>query len=230
MTVALDAVVQLRNAQRTFPGPPQVHALRDASLSIRRGEYVAITGPSGSGKSTLLNLIGLLDRPTSGTYHLDGVDTAHMRANQRAALRGQRIGFVFQSFHLMTLRTVTENVALSMVYQGLNRKIRNQRAREVLESVGLAHRLDTVAGVLSGGEKQRVAIARSLASGPSLLLCDEPTGNLDTCNAETILELLTNIHQSGQTILVITHDPHVASHASRQVRIVDGVLSEVNVQ
>jgi putative ABC transport system ATP-binding protein len=217
-------VVQMVGVRRTFAGPPEVLAIREVDLTIGGGEYLSIVGPSGSGKSTLLHLLGLLDSPTGGTYHLDGVDTASLPDRRRAVLRGERIGFVFQSFHLLDHRTVLENVALSMVYVGVARRERMARARVALERVGLGHRIDFAPTTLSGGERQRVAIARALVAQPSLLLADEPTGNLDTGNAAAILELFDELHQDGMTLAVITHDEQVSRRAQRQVRIIDGTL------
>lgn len=185
-----------------------------------------MVGPSGSGKSTFLNIAGLLDAPTEGRYLLDGIDTGALRDGDRTALRGRRIGFVFQSFHLLPHRSARENVQLAMVYNDTPRGERAGRAREALEQVGLGHRLDAAPTRLSGGERQRVAIARALVSRPSLLLCDEPTGNLDSKNAESVLVLLEELHRSGMTVLVITHDPAVAARGARTVAIRDGVLRE----
>ncbi len=217
--------IRLRGAERVYAGTPPVHALRPVTLEIARGEYVAVVGPSGSGKSTLLNLLGLLDRPTGGSYELDGADTSDMSEAERTALRGSRIGFVFQSFHLLPYRSALENVLLGLVYGGHDRRRRLAMAREAIAQVGLEHRADALPTTMSGGERQRVAIARALVNQPSLLLCDEPTGNLDTTTAATILRLLAEIHASGQTVLVITHDPVVARSAERTVTIRDGVLS-----
>ncbi|MFD2008747.1 ABC transporter ATP-binding protein [Streptomyces narbonensis] len=219
-------VVEFRQVGLTYPGPPPVQALRPCELTLHHGEFVAVVGPSGSGKSTFLNVAGLLDAPTEGTYRLDGIDTAALSDGDRTALRGRRIGFVFQAFHLMPHRSATENVMLSMVYSAVPRAERRSRAREALARVGLAHRVDALPGRLSGGERQRVAIARALAGRPSLLLCDEPTGNLDSGNAETVLALLGELHASGMTVVVITHDSEVAARAGRTVTIRDGVLSE----
>ncbi|MFE2555130.1 ABC transporter ATP-binding protein [Streptomyces sp. NPDC059352] len=218
--------MEFRRVGLTYPGPPPVQALRPCELAVERGEFVAVVGPSGSGKSTFLNVAGLLDAPTEGTYLLDGIDTAELPDRDRTALRGRRIGFVFQAFHLMPHRSAAENVMLSMVYAAVPRAERRVRAREALERVGLAHRVDAFPGRLSGGERQRVAIARALAGRPSLLLCDEPTGNLDSGNAETVLSLLGELHTSGMTVVVITHDSEVAARADRTVTIRDGVLSE----
>ncbi|RRR95669.1 ABC transporter ATP-binding protein [Glycomyces terrestris] len=212
----------------TYPGPPPVEALKPVRLAVADGEYVAIVGPSGSGKSTLLNLLGLLDAPTTGTYWLDGHDTSKMKESMRTRLRADKIGFIFQSFHLMSHRTATENVAMSLVYQGIPRRKRRQIAREKLELVNLGHRLDALPTTLSGGERQRVAIARALAAEPSLLLCDEPTGNLDSHTAEAVLATIDELHAGGLTVLMITHDHDVAERAQRAVTIRDGELREGN--
>ncbi|MER5205078.1 ABC transporter ATP-binding protein [Streptomyces sp. NPDC002825] len=218
-------VIEFRGIGLTYPGPPPVAALRPCDLTVKRGDFVAVVGPSGSGKSTFLNIAGLLDAPTSGTYLLDGIDTGKLRDADRTALRGLRIGFVFQSFHLLPQRTALENVILALVYDGTPRRERADRARRALEQVGLGHRVDSLPTRLSGGERQRVAIARALVTRPSLLLCDEPTGNLDTVNADSVLALLTQLHKDGMTVLVITHDPLVAARAENMVTIRDGVLS-----
>ncbi|MEV6527592.1 ABC transporter ATP-binding protein [Longispora sp. NPDC051575] len=218
-------VIELCGAGLTYPGPPPVPALRPADLTVRRGEYVSIVGPSGSGKSTLLNVLGLLDRPTEGRFLLDGVDTASLKDHKRTALRAHRIGFVFQAFHLLAQRTAVENVALAQLYRGVPAKQRTARAREALHRVGMGHRLDSEPSRLSGGERQRVAIARALAADPSLLLCDEPTGNLDSANAANVLDLIDGLHGEGMTVLMITHDQAVSSRAQRQVSIRDGVLT-----
>jgi putative ABC transport system ATP-binding protein len=219
-------VIELRGVARTYPGSPPVHALRPADLSIEADDYVAVTGPSGSGKSTLLHLLGLLDSPTSGSYLLDGMDTCALRDRDRSALRGRRIGFVFQAFHLLAYRTALENVLLAELYNHTPRGSRLQAAAGALTAVGLGHRLDALPTTLSGGECQRVAIARALVNRPSLLLCDEPTGNLDSRNAASLMELLDQLNSSGFTIVVITHDAGVAAHARRTVAISDGVLTE----
>ncbi len=219
-------VIELRGAARTYPGPPPVPALRPANLVIDAGDYIAVTGPSGSGKSTLLHVLGLLDAPTAGTYLLDGLDTSALGDRDRSALRGSRIGFVFQAFHLLPYRTALENVLLAELYNQTPRGQRLDRAVEALRGVGLGHRLDALPTTLSGGECQRVAIARALVNRPSLLLCDEPTGNLDSRNAATVMELLDELNAAGFTIVVITHDVNVASHARRAIAISDGMLSE----
>ena len=219
-------VIELRGVARTYPGPPAVPALRPADLVIEAGGYVAVTGPSGSGKSTLLHLLGLLDAPTAGTYLLDGVDTGSLADKARSTLRGRRIGFVFQSFHLLPYRTAAENVLLAQLYNRTPRTQRQDAAIDALSRVGLAHRVHALPTTLSGGESQRVAIARALVNRPSLLLCDEPTGNLDSRNAATVMELLDGLHADGFTIVVITHDAQVAARADRSVSIKDGLLSE----
>ncbi|HYB88361.1 MAG TPA: ABC transporter ATP-binding protein [Streptosporangiaceae bacterium] len=219
-------VIELRGLARTYPGSPPVHALRPADLVAEENDYVAVTGPSGSGKSTLLHLLGLLDTPTAGRYLLDGVDTSTLSDRDRSALRGRRIGFVFQAFHLLSYRTALENVLLAELYNHTPRGDRLQAAVGALNAVGLGHRLDALPTTLSGGESQRVAIARALVNRPSLLLCDEPTGNLDSHMAGALMELLDRLNASGLTIVIITHDASVAAHAARTVAMSDGALSE----
>ena len=221
-------MIEFRRVSRTYPGPPPLMALRPADLTIGRGEFVTVVGPSGSGKSTFLNVAGLLDRPSEGIYRLDGIDTVGLSERDRTALRGRRIGFVFQSFHLLPHRSAVDNVALSLLYTGTSRGKRRTLAAETLERVGLAHRMHAMTGHLSGGERQRVAIARALVNRPSLLLCDEPTGNLDTATAHTVLELLDELHAGGFTVLVVTHDPGVAARGQRAIVIRDGVLREAD--
>ncbi len=220
-------VVQLTGVSRTFGGDAPVHALRGVDLSIWPGEWLAVVGPSGSGKSTLLNVLGLLDRHTAGTYRFEGVDVAALDDLARAGLRGQRIGFVFQSFHLLPHRSVLENVMLAELYVGAPRRGRRERALAALERVDLADRSGFLPTRLSGGQRQRAAIARALIGQPSLLLCDEPTGNLDSRNAEAVLDVFAQLSEEGLTLIVITHDEHVASRAHRRVRIIDGELIEV---
>ncbi len=218
------AVVELRQVSLTYPGPPQVQALRACDLRIERGDYLAITGASGSGKSTLLNVIGLLDRPTTGTYLFEGIDVSTLGERDRTALRGRQIGFVFQAFHLLPHRTALDNVSLAQTYVGVPRKQRRELAAAMLRRVGLATRIDAYAAQLSGGERQRVAISRALVNNPSLLLCDEPTGNLDSTTAATVLSLLDELHAGGQTIAIITHDHSVAARAGKSVQMNDGLL------
>lgn len=219
--------MELRGAGLTYPGPPPVKALAACDLTVSRGEFVTVVGPSGAGKSTFLNIVGLLDAPTEGVCLLDGIDTGALKERERTAMRGRRIGFVFQSFHLLPHRPAWENVALALLYQGIDHGERRERAHETLVRVGLGHRLDALPSTLSGGERQRVAIARALVGDPSLLLCDEPTGSLDSTTAAAILALLEELHQGGMTLMVITHDPAVAARGSRTVAIHDGVMSEL---
>jgi putative ABC transport system ATP-binding protein len=209
----------------TYPGQPPVHALRPCELSVSHGEYIAVVGPSGSGKSTLLNILGLLDRATEGTYELDGIDVATISERERTALRGRRIGFVFQAFHLLPHRTAMDNVALAQLYTGPNRSQRHRVAVQALTRVGLANRINALPTHLSGGERQRVAIARALVNHPSLLLCDEPTGNLDSATASRILSLVDELQRDGLTVVIITHDPAVAARAHRTITLRDGILA-----
>ncbi len=220
-------VVQLLGVSRVFEGTPPVVALHEVNLIINQGDYIAIVGPSGSGKSTLLHLLGLLDEPSSGEYRLDGIDTRELGERQRAGLRSSRIGFVFQAFHLLPHRTTVENVMLAEVYRPGSAPGRRARAEAALRQVGLGHRLDTYPTTLSGGERQRVAVARALTGSPSLLLADEPTGNLDSVTSEAILQLFDQLHAEGLTLAVITHDDDVAARAQRRLRIHDGRLSEL---
>jgi ABC-type lipoprotein export system ATPase subunit len=220
-------VVELRGVYRTYDRDPPVYALRNVDLTIWPGDWLAIVGPSGSGKSTLLNVLGLLDRQTAGTYRFDGVDVNALDDVARAGLRGRRIGFIFQAFHLLPHRTVLENVMLAELYVGAPRRGRRERALEALERVGLLERASFLPTRLSGGQRQRAAIARALMAEPSLLLCDEPTGNLDSKSAANVLDILGELSTSGLTLVVITHDEHVASRADRRVRIIDGQLVEV---
>lgn len=201
-----------------------VDALRETSFCLSRGEFVAIMGPSGSGKSTLLNLIGLLDRPTSGRLVLGGEDTSKLSHDSRARLRRSHIGFVFQAYNLLARNTTIENVELPLVYSGLSRKLRRSKALNALDLVGLPHRVDHWPSELSGGEQQRVAIARALVSDPSLILADEPTGALDSRNGESILALFQSLNRDGRTIVLITHDEGVASHTRRILKLQDGAL------
>ena len=219
-------VIELSKICRQYGTEPAVHALIDVYLSIDRGDWLAITGPSGAGKSTLLNILGCLDRPTSGSYLLDGIETTRLTDKQRAGLRSQRIGFVFQSFHLLPYRTVLENVMLAEVYRKQSHRGRRDRGLAAIERVGLAHRADFLPTKLSGGERQRVAIARALLGSPSLLLCDEPTGNLDSKTAATILDFLAELNRDGLTLIVVTHDETVAARAARRVHIIDGSLTD----
>src|SRR3990172_497052 len=220
-------VLELHKVSRTFGSEPAVHALVDVDLWLEPGEWLAITGPSGAGKSTLLHIIGCLDRPTSGSYNLDGINTATLSDKERAGLRSRRIGFVFQSFHLLPHRSVLENVMLAEVYRKQSHRGRRERALAAIERVGLSHRADFLPTKLSGGEKQRVAIARALVGSPSLLLCDEPTGNLDSKSSANLLDLFETLNQQGLTLVIVTHDENVANRAGRRVHIIDGSLTDV---
>jgi putative ABC transport system ATP-binding protein len=218
--------IQCVDVSRVYPGPPLVPALRRADLAIPNGEYVAIVGRSGSGKSTLLNLLGLLDRPTEGKYWLDGIEVGSLPDRDRTALRGGRIGFVFQSFQLLPHRSALENVMLSLVYNSTPARQRRELAVQALNQVGLGHRKNALPTTLSGGEQQRVAIARALVKRPTMLLCDEPTGSLDSVSASGVLELFDDLHAAGLTIVTITHATDVAARAERTMTITDGILSE----
>ncbi|MGH2713481.1 MAG: ABC transporter ATP-binding protein [Thermoleophilaceae bacterium] len=221
-------VVELRAVARTYGSDPPVEALRGVDLAIHAGDFVAIVGPSGSGKSTLLNILGCLDRPSSGTYLIDGVDTSTLSDGERTAVRARSIGFVFQQFHLLGHRTALENVMLAELYAGGERTGRRERALAALERVGMAHRRDFMPTKLSGGEQQRVAIARALLGPPNLLLCDEPTGNLDSGTTESLLRLFDALARQGLTLVVVTHDDGVAATARRIVRLVDGRIVEAS--
>jgi putative ABC transport system ATP-binding protein len=220
------AAVVLTGVERTYPGPPPVTALRRTDLEVRPGEWVAVTGRSGSGKSTLLHLLGLLDRPTAGSYLLNGDDTAGLSDAGRARLRARHIGFVFQSFHLIPHRPAIGNVMLALLYSRCPRRERPTRAALALSRVGLADRTHALPTELSGGEQQRVAIARALVTAPAVLLADEPTGNLDSATADDVMAVFADVHRDGQTIVVVTHDPAVAARAGRRLHIRDGVLVE----
>jgi putative ABC transport system ATP-binding protein len=219
-------VIEFESVSKTYPGPPAVEALREADLVVSSGDFLSVIGPSGSGKSTFLNIVGLLDRPTGGRYLLDGIDTVKLSERDRTAMRGRRLGFVFQAFHLIGHRSALENVMLALVYTERSPRRRRQRSQEMLERVGLTTRAEAQAAYLSGGERQRVAIARALVNDPSLLLCDEPTGNLDSTNSAKLMDLLKQLHHDGLTIVVVTHDPGVAASGQRTVVIRDGVLCE----
>ena len=220
-------LLELIDVSKVFPTTPPVLALTGVNLRILPGEYVAIVGQSGSGKSTLLNVLGCLDRHTSGRYLFDGIDTADLSDVQRAALRGSRIGFVFQAFHLLAHRTVLENVMLGELYLATSRSQRRMRALAALDQVDMSHRVEFYPTRLSGGERQRVAIARALTGDPDILFCDEPTGNLDTHNTGLMLDVLDALVARGITVLVITHEESVAERADRRVRIKDGVVTEL---
>jgi macrolide transport system ATP-binding/permease protein len=228
-SVAESRVLELSKVCKSFGFDPVVTALVDIDLIVNRGDWLAITGPSGSGKSTLLNIIGCLDQPSSGSFRFDGIETTTLKEAERAGLRSQRIGFVFQSFHLLPYRTVLENVMLAEIYRGQPQQGRRQRAMQAITRVGLAHRADFLPMKLSGGERQRVAIARAIVGNPSLLLCDEPTGNLDSTNSANLLDIFEELNRDGLTLVVVTHDPEVARRSARQIHIIDGRLTDRTV-
>ena len=219
-------ILELRNIYKSYgEGESRVDVLKDINLAVEKGEYIAVMGPSGSGKSTLMNIIGCLDRADSGVYLLEGEDISAMTENQLAGVRSRKIGFVFQTFQLLPGETAVNNVALPLVYAGVGRQERTERAKEALIKVGLGDRLDFIPSKLSGGQKQRVAIARAMINSPSILLADEPTGALDQASGAQVMELFGELNGSGVTVIMITHDAGVASHAGRMVRIVDGMLT-----
>lgn len=208
------------------PGENEVRALDHINLKIDRGEFVAIIGQSGSGKSTFMNMLGCLDTPTSGTYFLNGTDVSTMTDNELSAVRNREIGFIFQGFNLIANLTAEENVELPLIYRGIDKKTRRQLAREALEMVGLSHRMNHKPSEMSGGQQQRVAIARAIVNHPKILLADEPTGALDSASGEQVMDLFQKLNDEGITIIMITHDADIASHARRQAIIRDGILTE----
>jgi putative ABC transport system ATP-binding protein len=205
-------------------GSEVIHALKSVSLTINKGEFVALMGPSGSGKSTLMNILGCLDTPTKGQYILNGIDVSHMTDNELAEVRNEEIGFVFQTFNLLPRNTALDNVALPLIYSGTNKADRIARAENALKNVGLGNRMDHKPNELSGGQRQRVAVARALINNPSIILADEPTGNLDTKTSIEIMGLLEDIHAKGNTIILVTHEEDIALHAHRIVRMRDGLI------
>ena len=223
---ASPALVVLDAVTRVYPADPPVRALEALSLTIERGDEVSLTGRSGSGKSTLLNLLGLLDRPSSGRILFEGGDVSQLDDRARSQLRGRRIGFVFQAYHLLADRSAVENVMLGLLYWGgLRRRERLDLARRALDQVGLSHRAGSTPATMSGGERQRVAIARAIVGQPGLLLCDEPTGNLDSTSADQVLELIHDLSNPNRAVVIVTHDPAVAGRMARQLHLADGHLS-----
>ena len=221
----MEPLITIKDIGRKYIiGTEVIHALKSVSLNINKGEFVALMGPSGSGKSTLMNILGCLDTPTKGEYILNGIDVSHMTDNELAEVRNSEIGFVFQTFNLLPRNTALDNVALPLVYAGANKLQRNERARKALENVGLGNRVDHRPNELSGGQRQRVAVARALINDPSIILADEPTGNLDTKTSIEIMGLIEDIHAKGNTIILVTHEEDIALHAHRIVRMRDGLI------
>ncbi|MEJ5225765.1 MAG: ABC transporter ATP-binding protein [Anaerolineales bacterium] len=226
-----DHVIVAQDLRKIYKmGDVEVHALRGLSLTIDRGEVVAIVGPSGSGKSTLMNMLGCLDHPTSGSYILDGEEVSHLRDDQLAAIRNRKVGFIFQSFNLLSRATALSNVELPLRYAGITGAERRERARASLRAVGLGDRMNHKPTELSGGQQQRVAIARALVNNPAIIMADEPTGNLDSKVGQEIMDLLLSLNRdSGTTLIIVTHDPKVAAQAQRVIRIKDGVVDTEGV-
>ncbi|MEN9908280.1 MAG: hypothetical protein RLZZ540_1429 [Bacteroidota bacterium] len=218
-------LIKISNIKRDFIlGNEIVYVLKGIDLEIKKGEYVALMGPSGSGKSTLMNLLGCLDTPTSGSYILNGKDVSKMKDDELAEIRNKEIGFVFQTFNLLPRTTALDNVALPMIYAGHPKSERNKRATEVLKQVDLADRMDHQPNQLSGGQRQRVAVARALVNKPSIILADEPTGNLDSKTSVEIMKLFNEIHENGNTVILVTHEEEIASYAHRIIRLRDGLI------
>lgn len=222
-------IIDIKGITRDFPlGSEIVKVLKGIDLTINKGEYVALMGPSGSGKSTLMNILGCLDTPTGGSYILNGKDVSKMSDNELAEIRNKEIGFVFQTFNLLPRTTALDNVALPMVYAGFKKPQRNDRATEVLTQVGLSDRMDHKPNQLSGGQRQRVAVARALVNRPSIILADEPTGNLDSKTSVEIMNLFNEIHANGNTVILVTHEEDIAAYAHRVIRLRDGVIESDN--
>jgi len=221
------SIISVQNLRKTYiMGTNVVNALQDVSVSIDKNEYVALMGPSGSGKSTLMNLLGCLDTPSGGKYVLNGTDVSEMEDGDLAEVRNKEIGFVFQTFNLLPRLSALDNVALPLVYSGMSKSKRQARAQEALEEVGLGDRVDHKPNELSGGQRQRVAIARALVNNPSIILADEPTGNLDTKTSIEIMGIFEKIHDAGNTVILVTHEPDIADHAHRIVRLRDGLVEK----
>ena len=221
----MSAIISVQNLMKTYiMGAEKVHALQSITLDIHTSEYVALMGPSGSGKSTLMNLLGCLDTPTAGDYFLNGTNVSTMGDADLAIVRNKEIGFVFQTFNLLPRLTALDNVALPLIYAGINKSIRRDKAEEVLNIVGLGDRVTHKPNELSGGQRQRVAIARALVNDPSIILADEPTGNLDTKTSVEIMDIFNRLHDNGNTIILVTHEPDIAEYAHRVVRLRDGLI------
>ena len=222
-TNAEQGLIELQGIKKVFyTDEVETHALNDVHLSIKQGEYVAISGPSGCGKTPLLSLLGLLDTPSGGEYLLDGHPVAGLDAAERARVRNRQIGFIFQAFNLIGDLTVYENVELPLTYRGMSANERKERVQAALEKVGMSHRVKHYPAQLSGGQQQRVAVARAVAGDPAILLADEPTGNLDSVNGESVMDLMRELHRNGATICMVTHDPRYAAHADREINLFDG--------
>lgn len=223
-------VIDIQGITKTYVnGKLSVPVLHGIDLVVNKGEFVSIMGPSGSGKSTFMNILGCLDRPTTGSYRLNGDEVATLSDDELAYVRNKQIGFVFQSFNLLTKLTALENVALPMIYAGVNKKMRIERASQLLQSVGLGERMDHLPSELSGGQRQRVAIARALANNPAIIMADEPTGNLDSKSTIDVMNIFRGLHAEGRTILLVTHEPDIATYASRNVVLKDGIIVEDSI-
>ena len=221
------AVIDIQGITKTYVnGKLSVPVLHGIDLQVNKGEFVSIMGPSGSGKSTFMNILGCLDRPTTGSYRLNGDEVATLSDDELAFVRNKQIGFVFQSFNLLTKLTAVENVALPMIYAGMDKKTRNERAAALLASVGLGDRMDHLQSELSGGQRQRVAIARALANNPAIIMADEPTGNLDSKSTIDVMNIFRGLYDEGRTIILVTHEPEIATYASRNVVLRDGLIVE----
>ena len=228
--IMIDEVIVTKNLSKTYgKGNLQVKALKETNITIKKGDYIAVIGPSGSGKSTLMNLIGCLDRPTTGKLYIDNTDVYSLNENNLAKIRREKIGFIFQKYNLIPTLTALENVTLSMGFAGVGTKTRIRKAKKLLDMVELSHRINHKPSELSGGEQQRVAISRALGNDPSIVLGDEPTGNVDTKSGNKIMDILENINNKGETVIVVTHDPTIAKRARRILSIQDGLVREENV-
>jgi putative ABC transport system ATP-binding protein len=231
MSETPEAMLRMEGLKKIFyTDEVETHALSEIHLNINKGEYVSISGPSGCGKSTLLSILGLLDSPTDGNYWLNGQPVSNLKQSERARIRNREVGFIFQAFNLIGDLTVYENVELPLTYRGTPSAERKHKVQEALEKVGMAHRMKHYPSQLSGGQQQRVAVARAVCGDPSILLADEPTGNLDSTNGEAVMELLTELHRNGATICMVTHDPRYAKYADRTIQLFDGRVVEENVK